>query len=1185
MTSATQFPVFDPISAPLFGVNLIEAGAGTGKTYTIASLVLRLLLQRDMGIEQILVVTFTEAATAELRGRLYQRIGEALAILQNPELLGDADPLLQTLLKDEVGNALVINRLQQALHGFDEAAVFTIHGFCKRVLEENAFESAVQFDLELIKNEQGLFQEIVNDFWRLSFYTEADLSVQTALKQFIRSRYSSNQLLSLVSKYSNQLFLQLNPAAPAEPDWQALEQQYTQIQQQFKALQALWQVEKTEIEATLSAAIKDKLVNGRSYKLEKLPEYMQALSEFLQTPGMPIPKHFRLFCADDMPLNKNKPVPKHAFFLAAQAYKDAQTDLDAVFEQGLLRWQHQAFAYAQNERERRSRQRGQQSFNDLLNHVYLALQGQGRAVLLERLRQKYHAALIDEFQDTDILQYRIFSDVFKAPAQREDKSRSLFFIGDPKQAIYAFRGADIFTYITAAKQVDQRYTLTTNWRSQAYLLTAINALFAQHAQPFLLDDIQYHALSAAKEGDAGQQAALQLHYLDRQILGYDSHKGLASGTLSPRIPHLLAQEILQQLETDPELSPGDIAVLVPSNRKAAEVQKALQAQGLPVVLYSKQSVFESHEAGEMLMILAAVIEPQNEDGLRAALASDLLGLTALDLEQLSRDTLAWETWLFRFQHYQQIWQQRGFHLMAHQLMQDLNLSVRLLGLTDGERRLTNLLHLIEILHEAQQQGQGMRYLLKWLHERCELAVFEQDSYLLRLESDAQAIKISTIHHSKGLQYPVVFLPYAWQGISKRSGAFEPFTYHQNQEAERVYLQLSKQESAEKAQLEEKAAENLRLFYVAVTRAESRCHLFWGAHQTLYNPIAYLLQLDKAYFKQADSDLIAQLKAAFNLPAVNIQPLQLHRYAAYQRSAVAGEQLNARAFKRYVGLPWQIISFSALLKQQNGHQFDARIQPAGVDALYDSAIGRELNPILPSDADLQAHFNLPASAHMGNFLHEVLQYLDFQTPDYSRLESKLQTYGYETDLQTPVESLLNDVLATALNPESSLRLADLSHRQRLNEVEFFYPLKRLDAKAFNQLLQSYPPAAASGALQFKQLQGFMRGFIDLVFYWQGKYYLLDYKSNRLGFSLADYQTEGLNHAMQQHHYVLQYLIYSVALQQYLQNRLPDYDYEQHFGGIYYLFLRGMQPSLGNQTGVYFDRPPQAFIEQLSQLLTG
>ena len=1162
-------PVFEPVNAPLYGVNLIEAGAGTGKTYTIASLVLRMLLQTPITIEQILVVTFTEAATDELRGRLYQRIGEALAILQQPDSLDQADPLLQTLLEDQLNNPQAINRLQQALYGFDEAAVFTIHGFCQRVLQEHAFESAVQFDTKIIEDEQSLLQEIVADFWRNSFYKTETLAVKTALKQYILSKYNSEKLLKLIKNYSNRLFLQLKPSIESRLDWDKLDQQYQQVQQQLADLKIRWQTEKQEVANTLLAALKEKHLDGRSYTLSNIPEKLEIIEQYLQRQdsSIALPKTFSLFCQGQMKVKKNQPVPQNPFFDACQDFYLIKTQLEQDFASGLLHWQHQAFAYCQTERKLRIQQRGELSFDDLLNNLYFALQSQEKTVLIERLQQRYHAALIDEFQDTDSLQYQIFWDIFQAPARTAEQNRSLFFIGDPKQAIYAFRGADIFTYINAAEQVDKRYTLTTNWRSQAHLVNAINHIFQTHSQPFLLADIQYHPLEAAKPSIDAYQQALQIHYLDRGILGYVGNKAVSKEKLEARIPHLLAQEILQQLADDPDLSPGDIAVLVHSNQQANDVYIALQAQALPVVLYSKQSLFESHEAQEMLAILAAIIHPYNEDGLRSALATDLMGLNAHDLAQLTdhsgesrNQQLAWETWLFRFQHYQQLWQKQGFHLMAHQLLQDLDMPVRLLSLIDGERRLTNLLHLIEVLQQAQQQGQGMRHVLQWLQQRCELATIEKEAYLLRLESDALAIKISTIHKSKGLQYPVVFLPYAWLASSSIN---IPFIYHADEDAKQVYLQLETDDQAKKAYLAEKMAESLRVFYVALTRAEKACHVFWAAHNTSNNPLAYLCGLDKDAVKRSDAELLQSLQSQFATKNIVINTLQLHKQPLYHTHRQDAARLTARQLTRRLQIPWQIISFSTLLRQQRPHQ----------------AI---IAPRRDQHAPIEAQSSqLPASAHMGNLLHEILQYLDFQQPNFEHIDSKLQAFGYDTELKTAVCKLLDDVLQTPL--DADLSLSALSKAERLNEVEFFYPLKQLDATAFNQLLQSYPLAQHSAHLQFKSLQGFMRGFIDLVFYWQGKYYLLDYKSNRLGANITDYQQSRLIEPMQQHHYVLQYLIYTVALQQYLQNRLSDYDYEQHFGGVYYLFLRGMQPELGADYGVFFDRPPQAFIDQLSELL--
>jgi exodeoxyribonuclease V beta subunit len=1194
---------FNLLNSPLEGANLIEASAGTGKTYTIAGLFLRLILEKKISVNEILVVTFTEAATEELKDRIRRKLREAVGAFSGER---SEDAFLNALVKRHKSSKAAVGYLREALRAFDQAAIFTIHGFCRRMLYENAFETGSLFDTELVTDQENIKREIVDDFWRKHFSNASPLFINFAT----RSKTSPDNLLSLLANRVGQPYLKIVPQVDI-PDSSPQEKAF---QDSFKKVLKSWQSAKVEVEEILAT---DEGLNRNRYRKAKIPVWIQAMDNYVAS-GENNPvlfKGFEKFSSAEIARSVKKDhIPAtHPFFEICEKLMEKQNELQRAFDHRLLALKGELFRYVQHELTKRKEEKNIQSFDDLLLKMHGALEEKGGEELARALRMKYKAALIDEFQDTDPIQYAIFKKSFRT------QNSVLFFIGDPKQAIYGFRGADIFAYMDASRDVQFRFTLGENWRSEPDLITAINTIFAHAGLPFLYDEIPFKpATSASKRKPVylsmGKQSGppLQLWFVDARELT-ESGKAITKGQAYELIPKAVASEISRLLRLGKSnkailgkrpLRESDIAVLVRTNIEARMMQQALSALHIPGVLYSTGNLFDSHEALEMERVLAGIAEPNNERLLKAALSTDMIGVKGEALDVLLDDETGWEEWLVKFRTYHDLWNERGFIRMFRYLLLGEKVLSRLMSLSDGERRNTNLLHLSEVLHQTWIESKlNMVGLLKWLSEQRDQSTPRLEEHQLRLESDENAVKVVTIHKSKGLEYPVVFCPFTWHG-SKIKKSKQPFTFHDEVDHMRLTLDLGSEEMDEHRVLAEKEqlAENLRLLYVALTRAKNRCYLLWGRfNQAETSAPAYLLHQPESFeegnvvsatgerFKVLnDEDVLGELTAVLDKAEGTVKLSEMPTETGEDYSPLLGEKeaLRCLQFSGNIDRQWRISSFSSLVSGKLH-----RAELADYDAISLPHIPDENDFIEPLVEEASGIFSFPRGAKPGTMLHDIFEQLDFAQKEPFLMEelvaNKLREYGFELAWQETLCRMIQKVLSVPLVPnDKDFTLSRVQNRDRINELEFYFPLKSISPKKIKRIFERYSGPDLSvdfperiERLDFSPVKGFMRGFMDMVFQFQDRFYLVDWKSNLLGTKVEDYDREALALAMEQEFYVLQYHIYAVALNQYLHLRLPGYSYEKHFGGVYYIFLRGVDPGRGPDFGIYKDRPSGELINQL------
>ena len=764
---------FQPVDGDLRGFQMIEASAGCGKTYTITTLFLRLAVEAEIDPEEILVVTFTDAAASELKDRIRSRIEAVLGENQPAE----AEDNVVRRLSSIRGNRLK-SLLRQALRKMDRAAVSTIHGFCRRVLSEQAFESGTSFDAELVTDKDALFEEAACDY-----YARITASVSPLMLEYLEhTKVKPETFKSVLNTVLRAGRIRVLPPVGEMTDPSAL---LDSARSDLRA--ALLE----DFEGILSFFLEYPDLNHRSYSRRYVPEWLRKLKAAaeLEVPDLSIfelAQRFSTGALTEKMSNGAEP-PRHPLIDAA----DRLMHVEHQLVENVVQLKRRFVDEAEQTLDAFKREREIQTFDDLMRGLHKALEGPRRDALVEALRSKYKAVLIDEFQDTDSVQFEIFHTLFGG----EDEM-PFFAIGDPKQAIYGFRGGDIYTYLRAAAEAgDRRYTLGVNYRSDPSMIQAVNGAFGRLENPFSFEEIGFEATShrpdATDAFDVGAtQGALSLQFVGRENFGLPPDKPLSAEFAETILPGAVAASIEQLLsEIDARsrpVAPSRIAVLVRSNSQAASMRDALASRGIDAVLLKDQSVFDTPEAESFGRLLKAVYQPSRLTAVRAALVTPLLGLTARDIAGLGDDPAATDLWAGRFSAWRKTWMDSGIYKMFQEVsdcaVDGVSIAARVLALPDGERAMTNYRHLAELIGRRRTEG-GMTEagLLKWYERRC-IEVKEKpggDEEALRLESDREAVRVLTMHKSKGLEFDIVFCPYLWSsaegGGSRRpsSGVSRP----------------------------------------------------------------------------------------------------------------------------------------------------------------------------------------------------------------------------------------------------------------------------------------------------------------------------------------------------------------------------------------------------------------------------
>jgi exodeoxyribonuclease V beta subunit len=1075
-SAGAAFDVCGPLPT---GVTVLEASAGTGKTYTIAGLAARYVAE-GLELDRLLAITFTRNATAELRDRVRERLVSAEQALERA-LAGvvptdRVEALLADGTREEVG--LRRDRLASAVASFDAATIVTTHGFCQEVLGGLGIAGDLEPKVQFVEDLRDLVGEVVDDLYVRAFHGREEVPFDRA------------QALAIARAADR------NPGAPLEP-------------------------------------------------------------------------------------------------------RDAPPDTPPELRRRLA-------AAVRRELEVRKRRLGVMTYDDLLTRLDAALAT--RPEIADRLRAQFEVVLVDEFQDTDPIQWRI---VQRAFGQGDTK---LVLIGDPKQAIYAFRGADVYAYLEAAS-TRERLRLDENWRSDPELLAAYDALFGRAQLGH--EGIVYQQVRAAHaDRPVPPGTPLRVRVVRRDDVG-TTGRGFAM--VQPAREHIardVAADVVRQLSSG-ACRPGDVAVLVRRNVDAELVQAALADVAVPAVLNGAGSVFDTRAADEWLRLLEALERPTSAARVHAAALTAFLGWSAAKVAGATGSE--WEDVHARLHRWAGTLRKRGVAAMTEAIMLVEQVPPRVLASADGERRLTDLRHIGELLHAAaMEQGLGVTALTTWLRHRIKLAREEMgdEERSRRLESDAAAVQILTIHRSKGLEFPIVYVPFAWDP-SPVSRAGEPLTFHDGA-VRKVDVGLQGRQYLDhlRRSVSEQRGEDLRLLYVALTRARHQAVVWWaGSERSKFSPLGRLV-----FFQEADGSVaesgghVPADAAAFErfseIAAAAPGCMDVDWAAAGASPRWRGEtgdasSLAAATFDRELDSFWRRTSYSALTA---GSHDSPRVASEPEERVVDDEpeVSAASPAAVPARPSLLA--DMPAGVRVGTFVHDVFEAADFAAAD---LDAELRSHVAHFQARRHVDigdpgAVVAGLRAAIETPfAGGQRLRDLGRGDRLDELVFELPLVGGD-QARGELtlpaiasalrdhlppgdpLAGYPDRLGDPALA-QTVQGYLTGSIDLVLRTRGgRFAVVDYKTNWLGapdepLTLADYRPPALVAAMQSSHYVLQGLLYTVALHRYLRWRLPSYSAAEHLAGMHYLFLRGMDGS--GDAGVFSWTPPEPLVLAVDAVLEG
>ncbi|MFC5478972.1 exodeoxyribonuclease V subunit beta [Massilia suwonensis] len=1208
--------LLDALSFPLHGSRLIEASAGTGKTWTIAALYLRLVLDhggadafaQPLLPSQILVMTFTRAATRELANRVRERLVGAAAYFRGEGK--ESDPYLEALASSydtESERQVAAHRLVLAAETMDEAAIFTIDAWCQRMLREHAFDSGSLFDEELVSDERALFEDAAHDYWRQHVYPLDSGALAAVLGCWRDVEAMKGAVRDLVGR----------TATLGMPDPEPLVQLVTRVQRSLQAelaqLKEGWFERANEMERWIAGHRErnPKAFNGSKMRVDSVPKWFEALRTWAGDPAQVSPDLNETAWKRLSPHGLEDAFGKDFHAVVPECFGCTDDLREAVskiapLSHALLR--HAAGHIAQRMMELKARKR-QFGFADMLARLKEALEGVNGEALRQRIVNQYPVALIDEFQDTSPDQYRIFNLLYRV--EDNDPAQGLFLIGDPKQSIYGFRGADIHSYLAARRATEGRhYQLGTNYRSTAALVDAVNQLF-RHAEghgehpghaagafrfrrgninPLPFESVRAAGRGAHLVGVDGPYQALAMCTSAQEEMKAEEYRSFFANHCAEHIVALLNDPQVGFAEPDPEnlggrfkrLQPADIAVLVRDRREAAAIRQALARRKVAsVYLSDKDSVVESEEAQDMLRWLYAVASPLDGTLARAALATRTADLPLGELARLSGDETVWEERVEQLKALHATWQRQGVLAMLRRFIHELGLPARLLREPGGERRLTNLLHLAELLQEASTQLDGEQALIRWFAEQVEGLGEGGDERVLRLESDAELVKVITVHKSKGLEYPLVYLPFAVTArkTDRRNRSF--FEYVDEDGGRRIDLALSDEalQAVDRARLEE----DLRLLYVALTRAR---HFLWlgvaavasrKKNENLLHESAlgYLLSGGEPVPATVLRERLAGLRG--NCAGIELHTLDpLDGCTMLDRVEERPALVEAAPFGADFERNWTVGSFTSITR----HTTAPPMRAAEETLLEDE----EPAPA-PRVEDAPWH-RFPRGSVPGNFLHEQLEWMGqegfdlIDDPNFdTRLGQRIERAGWGHRMEDAL-AWLRLVAATRLPPIGA-SLSELSNT--VPEMEFWFPSEGLDLSALDRLCRRrLLGKAARPTLPERELHGMLKGFADLVFEHEGKYWVLDYKSNALGANDAAYTKRAMEEGMAGHRYDIQGAIYMLALHRLLKSRLgEEYDPARQLGGAVFLFLRGIANT--STHGCCLLEPDVELLDGLDQLL--
>lgn len=1094
--------IFDLYNENLDGTKLIEASAGTGKTFTLSGLYVRYIVEKKLLPENILVLTFTKAATAELKTRLRMQLIECKNHLTgiNP-IIKNENPQLFALYESYKQVESALKYVELSLICFDQAAIYTINSFCQKVVDDYNSDCGSPVFQDLI-NTQEFIKKYVYEFWRIQ--------QNNTPKEFLSQIPALKEIIKKVSELLNKShYKQVKPVL----DWNTNKDLFQQLQM----LKHNWN--------DCQDSVLDYLFSGdfgKKFSAKIHEKCRNAMNGFLDSFVIPSTNFVERFTPEFLESER-----KSSSSLEMPTYLiDFEVFYNQIIFDGnkgktgnnlTLSFLYECFNYVKNKLSNNMSEKGMYDYSDQIKIVHESIISNQE--LVNQISSQWQCIMVDEFQDTDNRQLEIFDKCFN------DGKHDLIYVGDPKQAIYDFRGADVFVYNQAKSQTQNQYNLATNWRSSNKMLAASNAMF-DFDNSFKFPWLNFTPSSPKKD----QKEQLEDVYSSVALI--DCEEQYRKTQFANEINRFFQKAKV----SDETIKPENCAILVNSNIQAIALYDFLLSVDISVSLWSDSGVFSTDSALQLYYLIRAINFPCISH-VFTALHGLLFNKNLNELHKFDQEELISEFVNYRLES-------KDNHIIKviEGIFIHKNVYSKLLQRLDGERHYTDVQHLLELLLQQIEIGLNNNQIEQWLATQIQQTevMQEEDERKRRVESDGKKISIMTIHKSKGLEFDHVFIPYADQiknpAPKSNINIRTCLATHDENNKGIMYWRNSKTAIAN-LDLEARA-EKIRHLYVAITRAKHRVYIGLNTKASNYEilPIRQLIkniENDKALFsKVINSDFTPQTP----------QPLPV-------------EINKPRVFERALAKPQSVYSFSGLSKKQN--------------------VTYEISETDFSEIDYMNYFQFPKGSKSGTMQHEILENLNFNaSPDEIKTEvsKQLKRNNYDSQWTDCLTKQIDRILNTSLWPKGP-QMSQI--KNCVDEMEFMLPIKSISQNKIAQWLTGHRKQPT----EFKQenLSGFLTGFIDLVFEYENKYYVVDYKSNFLGMEYSDYSTKNLKSAIEHHYYDLQYLLYCVALVKYLQIKVDGFDYAKHFGGVAYLFTRGVNGESGQ--GVYVNQPDQRLIEEM------
>ncbi|QJC35870.1 exodeoxyribonuclease V subunit beta [Enterobacteriaceae endosymbiont of Donacia sparganii] len=1172
-----KFKEFDPFKENLSGQYLIEASAGTGKTFTIIIIYLRLLLglhQKKhnlipLTVEQILVVTFTDIAIKDLCKRIKKSIHILrIGCLKKKSKYGIIDNFIKEIQDYETAN----NLLLKAELNMHNASIYTIHSFCQKILNFKNYEIYDFFsNKKIISDELILQKEASINFWKKYLY---NLPKKIAKIIFLYWKSPDNLLNTLLPFLSQQYF----PKIKYPIKNKNFDIQFYENLKYIKIIKKYW----IKYQDNIINIINNSNINKHIYNKKFINNWINTINlwSLMDTQDNFYPKELMRF-SQKVLISKtinNLKIPKYILFEYIDVFLKKIVNLKFLIIIKAIKYINQYIT-------KKKKINNEISFNDLLKILNKGLNSKFGSKIAKDIRKLFPVILVDEFQDTDIQQYNIFKKIYI------NKTRNLvILIGDPKQAIYSFRGADIFTYLKASFEIKNRFTLKNNWRSSSTMVNSVNKLFSNRSYPFLFKNIIFHSIEYTNQKlkynfiiNNKIKPGITFWFIDK-FIDINSYKKKIAYTCAYEICQLINlggenKAFLQKNYKNRKISISDITILVRNRFEAIILQKEFIKFNLPSIYLSNSNhIFEKQEAKELVLLLKTILQPNKKQKIINLLSSTLFNIN-LSFFNNDKKNIYIEKIINKFVIYKLIWKKYGILNMLEKIFIKDSIFFKI-NIIDNfmEEKIKNILYLGELIQISCINIINLKQIIEWLLQQIIHTNKNLLNQQIKLNYNINKIKIMTIYKSKGLQFPIVWLPFISSNIIdfiNKNGII----YH-NRKNFKTIIDFEKDEESKKLFLEETLSENLRLLYVSLTRSIFHCSIGIANiknynYKKLNLYLSYFNALDFLLKKKNNISNIDFKKILNNFKNkdISIKIIKKKKHIKINNEYLKNKNnklLFTSQIKNFFYKKKIISSYSQIKKQQNNN-----LKFFNINYQY-----KFLN--FNKENIKKTQYNFPIGKYIGTTIHNILEKLDF-TKIITRnfIKKELIKKNISSNWHIMLTNWFNNILKLPIG-DNKIILSKINNKNKKTEFKFYLSIKKsFSAIKYNNIINKYDFISNKlPKLNFKTIQGFLSGIIDLIFLWNKKYYIIDYKSNWLGSNFKNYKKKYIENDIYLNRYDIQYQIYSLALHKYLKYRIKNYNYEKNFGGVIYLYIRGID-NKQNENGIWEIKPTFQLINKLNK----